>query len=133
MIWQNFLLALNKFATFKGRSRRAEYWGFFLVTILFGMAASAWDNAIFEGEVFARMLDMVFFIPSIAVSTRRLHDIGRSGWWQLIALTGIGFFVLLYWYCKDSEQTTNEYGPSPKYGLANGNDEPFMNDDDQIV
>lgn len=131
MIWQNFLLALNKFAKFNGRSRRAEYWSFFLVTMLFGMAASAWDNAIFEGEVFARMLDMVFFIPSIAVSTRRLHDIGRSGWWQLIALTGIGILVLLYWYSKDSEQTTNEFGRSPKYDFANGDDESF--NDDQIV
>jgi len=55
-------------------------------------------------------------IPGIAVGVRRLHDVGRSGWWMLIALTGIGAFVLLYWFVKDSEPGNNEYGPNPKTG-----------------
>ena len=98
MIWKNFILALNNYLKFEGRSRRAEFWSFVLVTMLFGAAASFWDNIMFDGnEVFENMLNLAFLVPSIAVSTRRLHDIGRRGWWQLIALTGIGFLVLIYW------------------------------------
>ena len=134
MIWKNFLLALSKYTSFTGRSRREEFWGFFLMTLLFGAAASAWDNILFDNEVFARMLDLFFFIPSLAVSTRRLHDVGRSGWWQLIALTGIGFLVLLYWYAKDSDFDRNEYGDSPKYGMTNIDiEDGKVMDDEQIV
>ena len=54
----------------------------------------------------------VFFftcIPGIAVSVRRLHDISKSGWWLLISLTGIGNFLLLYWFLLPSESSDNIY------------------------
>ena len=54
----------------------------------------------------------VFFftcIPGIAVSVRRLHDISKSGWWLLISLTGIGNFLLLYWFLLPSESSKNIY------------------------
>lgn len=131
MIWQNFILALNRYLKFDGRSRRAEFWGFFLVTMLFGAAASFWDNILFDGsERFENLVNLAFFLPSLAVSTRRLHDIGRSGWWQLIAFTGIGLFVLFYWYAQDSERNENEYGKSPKYSFdAGGNDTVYEDED----
>jgi len=132
MIWQNFMLALSKYATFSGRSRRAEFWGFFLITLIFGGVANFWDNLIFDREIFGSMLDMAFFIPTIAVSARRLHDIGRSGWWQLIALTGIGVIVLLVWYAKDSDFDSNQFGDSPKYG-ADGKVRDIPIEDEQIV
>ncbi|MEM9930980.1 MAG: DUF805 domain-containing protein [Bacteroidota bacterium] len=114
------MLALNNSFQFKGRSRRAEFWSFVLVTMIFSAVAGFWDNALFNGnEYLENLLEIAFFIPSIAVSTRRLHDVGRSGWWQLIAFTGIGVFVLLYWYIKDSDHDDNEYGSSPKYGYVN--------------
>lgn len=134
MIWQNFILALNNAFKFNGRSRRAEFWGFLLMTIIFGSVASFWDHNIFGSEVLENMLKAAFFIPAIAVSTRRLHDVNRSGWWQLIGLTGIGYFVLLYWYIKDSDVDPNKYGDGPKYGI--NNPENFLSDtysDDQIV
>lgn len=134
MIWQNFMLALNNSFKFKGRSRRAEFWGFLLMTIVFGAVASFWDKTLFNGnEVLENLLEIAFFIPSIAVSTRRLHDIGRSGWWQLIALTGIGVFVLIYWYAKDGEPDDNEYGNSPKYGIAGMDQEDGAYSDKDIV
>ncbi|MEO0731445.1 MAG: DUF805 domain-containing protein [Bacteroidota bacterium] len=135
MIWKNFLLAFTKYATFTGRSRRQEYWSFFLVTILFGAAASVWDNILFDNEVFARMLDAFFFIPSLAVGARRLHDTGRSGWWQLIALTGIGYIVLLVWWAQDSHYDRNKWGDSPKYSIRDIEieDEPTSFSDEQIV
>jgi len=117
MIWKNFILALNNAFKFDGRSRRAEFWGFTLVSCLFSTAATFWDANIFDAEVMETMLKVAFFLPSLAVSTRRLHDVNRSGWWQLIAFTGIGVFVLLYWYIKDSDVHPNDYGDGPKYGI----------------
>ncbi|TXF91372.1 DUF805 domain-containing protein [Neolewinella aurantiaca] len=134
MIWNNFILALNNAFKLNGRSRRAEFWSFALVSGLFGMVASFWDGVFFEAEVLENMLEIAFFIPSIAVSTRRLHDVNRSGWWQLIAFTGIGLFVLLYWYAKDSDIHSNDYGVGPKYGHNTLDD--MVSDtysDDQIV
>lgn len=134
MIWKNFILALNNAFKFNGRSRRSEFWGFVLITIIFGAAASFWDNNIFGNEVLESMLKVAFFIPSVAVSTRRLHDVNRSGWWQLIGLTGIGFLVLLYWYIQDSDVDTNNYGNGPKYGINDpGNILSDNYTNDQIV
>jgi uncharacterized membrane protein YhaH (DUF805 family) len=54
-------------------------------------------------------------LPSIAVGARRLHDIGRTGWWQLIVLVPvIGVIVLLIFYVMDGDPGSNEYGPNPK-------------------
>ena len=54
-------------------------------------------------------------IPSLAVSVRRLHDIGRSGWWLLISLVPVvGWILTLIWYVSDSEAEENKYGPNPK-------------------
>lgn len=132
MIWNNFLLALSKYADFKTRSRRAEFWGFTLISLLISAAASIWDNAIFDSEVFGSLVDIVFFIPSIAVGARRLHDTGRSGWWQLLALTGIGLIPLFYWYAKDGEVHNNKWGASPKYGTSDIEREIPI-EEDQIV
>ncbi|MEE4277317.1 MAG: DUF805 domain-containing protein [Halieaceae bacterium] len=63
------------------------------------------------------LYSMVVFLPSLAVLARRLHDIGRSGWWILIIfLPIVGFLILLYWTVKDSEPGDNAYGRSPKAG-----------------
>ncbi len=133
MIWQNFMLTLNNSFKFTGRSRRAEFWSFVLVTVIFSAIASFWDNALFNGsEVLENLLEIAFLIPSISVSTRRLHDIGRSGWWQLIALTGIGFFVLIYWYAQDSKPEDNEYGSSPKYGYSDLDQHDTFSDTDIV-
>ena len=52
-------------------------------------------------------------LPSLAVSARRLHDIGKSGWWMLIILTIIGIIPLIYWYCQPSTPGPNQYGQQP--------------------
>ena len=59
---------------------------------------------------------LVTFIPSLALTVRRLHDIGKSGWWILISFVpcGIGAIVMLVFLCKDSESGSNMYGRSPK-------------------
>lgn len=131
MIWQNFMLALSKYFQFSGRSRRSEFWGFLLVTLLFTGAAMFWDNVFSRnGDFFENMVDLAFLIPSMAVSARRLHDTGRSGWWQLIAFTGIGLILLVIWWSQDSDLDHNDYGDSPKYNI-NEDDKTYA--EDQIV
>ena len=64
-----------------------------------------------SGERLIDVYQLAIFLPSIAVATRRLHDINRSGWWQLIVFTGIGAFVLLYWMVKKGDSGSNRFGP----------------------
>ena len=117
-----FKLALSKYAQFTGRSRRSEYWYFTLVNILISMGFNIL-TAVTEVGLFGMLGSLVglaLVIPGLAVAVRRLHDVGRSGWWYLIALTGIGIFVLLYWFVQDSEAGANKWGPNPKTGAVAG-------------
>ena len=58
---------------------------------------------------------LAIFLPSLAVCIRRLHDIGKSGWWYLLAFIPlVGAIILIIWFCKDSEPGANAYGPNPK-------------------
>ncbi len=92
---------LGKYADFSGRAKRSEYWWFYLFVALATSVAQIIDNTI-GTNILGNLTSLALFVPSIAVGARRLHDIGRSGWWQLIALTGVGVFVLIYWYIQDS-------------------------------
>jgi uncharacterized membrane protein YhaH (DUF805 family) len=95
---------LSQYAGFSGRARRSEYWWWVLFTLLW-----SWI------PILNLILCLIFFLPSLAVAIRRLHDTGRSGWWILISLIPlIGFIVLLIFYCTDSQIGTNQYGPNPK-------------------
>ncbi|HEX4007774.1 MAG TPA: DUF805 domain-containing protein [Acidobacteriaceae bacterium] len=113
MVWQ-------KYAQFDGRSRRKEYWMFALVNLIIGVALSFCFLAA-RGSILAIAFGIVCFlyglaalIPSLAVSVRRLHDIGRSGWWLLIDFIPFGCFVLLIFFVLDGTPGPNEYGPDPK-------------------
>jgi uncharacterized membrane protein YhaH (DUF805 family) len=99
------------------RAIRSEYWFWVLFTIIGGLATGSLDYALFSNVTGASPLNGVFelitFLPSLGMSIRRLHDIGRSGWWVLIALTVIGIFVLLYWACKKGTPGPTSFGPDP--------------------
>ena len=116
-----FLLALKKYAQFSGRSRRKEYWFFALFYIIIALVVGFIDGAagtmMAEGRIgiLGMILTLAFFLPSLAVGIRRLHDTGRSGWWTLIAFVPlVGIIVLIVFYVQDSQPGTNEYGPNPK-------------------
>lgn len=88
---------LTQYATFSGRAVRSEFWWFFLFQIVVVIVAS------FLGNTISSLVSLALLLPALAVGARRLHDIGRTGWWQLLSFTGIGFLVLLYWWAQPSE------------------------------
>jgi uncharacterized membrane protein YhaH (DUF805 family) len=118
----------RKYATFSGRSRRAEYWSFTLanIIIMIPLYMLAFGSAIMSGGTEAGgplgMVGMAIYvlyaistlIPGIAVTVRRLHDTGRSGWWLLIGLIPLINLVLLVFMFLNSQPGSNEYGPNPK-------------------
>jgi uncharacterized membrane protein YhaH (DUF805 family) len=71
-----------------------------------------------KAGILGSLFSLGTLIPSFALALRRLHDIGKKGWWILLALIPvvnfIGMFVLLYFFVKDSQPGSNEYGPNPK-------------------
>lgn len=114
MSW--YLEVLKKYAVFSGRARRTEYWMFVLFNFIFCIVASVLDSVLFRGVgVLYGLYALAVLIPSLAVSVRRLHDVGKSGWFLLVGLIPIaGFIWLLILMCLDSVPGSNEYGPYPK-------------------
>jgi uncharacterized membrane protein YhaH (DUF805 family) len=112
---------LSKYATFSGRAPRSEFWWWWLFTILVQIVASIIDGILFgnmagmdsfHGPSFlSGLVGLALFLPSLAVTVRRLHDVGRSGWWIFLGLVPlIGFLVLLYWYVQPSKSEGNRFG-----------------------
>jgi uncharacterized membrane protein YhaH (DUF805 family) len=99
---------------FNGRARRAEMWWYVLVYIIISVVLGVIQNILGIGSVLTGLLGLALLLPSLGVEIRRLHDIGRSGWWWLIALTGIGVLLLIYWWVQPGTSGANEYGPDPK-------------------
>jgi len=98
---------LKKYATFKGRAARSEFWYWALFTWLLSMAAYTIDSAFSGGAdpltrstTVSNLVILATVLPTVGVSIRRLHDAGRSGWWFLLTFTGIGALLLLYWYLR---------------------------------
>jgi uncharacterized membrane protein YhaH (DUF805 family) len=100
-------IGFQKYATFDGRASRSEFWWWTLFGAIVGAACSIIDPA-----VLSSLASLALLLPNIAISIRRLHDIGRTGWWILIALTGIGAIVLLVFALQESKGA-NQYGDVP--------------------
>jgi uncharacterized membrane protein YhaH (DUF805 family) len=72
-----------------------------------------------RGPILVPAYALVVLLPAIAVGVRRLHDIGKSGWWIFIALVPlVGGLILLYFTVLDSQAGDNAYGPNPKAASA---------------
>ena len=124
-----YKLAWVNFGKCTGRSRRSEFWFFglanFLVLFILGIIGGIIGEA---GMALSGIYLLAICIPAISLSVRRLHDTGKSGWFILLGLIPlIGEIILLYFYCIDSEERQNEYGPSPKYILPNAQVAPIYN------
>ncbi|MDE0408861.1 MAG: DUF805 domain-containing protein [Alphaproteobacteria bacterium] len=81
MLW--YWVALKKYAQFYGRARRKEFWYFVLFYTLFAVPFSIVDEYLLGIPILGTIYNLAFLIPFIAVGVRRLHDMGRSGWWML--------------------------------------------------
>ena len=106
----------ENYATFSGRAARPEFWWFALFLFLANIVLGLIDAAILPTDVslLAPLFGLATIVPAVAVSVRRLHDIGKSGWWVLLHLIPvIGFLVMLYFYVQPTEPGANEYGPQP--------------------
>lgn len=106
----------DKYATFSGRAARSEYWGFALFSVIASSILTVIDTAIFGSDfgVLGPIFSIAVLVPSIAVGVRRLHDLGRSGWWLLIILIPlIGILILLYFFVQKGTDGPNEHGPDP--------------------
>jgi uncharacterized membrane protein YhaH (DUF805 family) len=109
-----FTLAYKKYAEFSGRSTRSEYWYFylayFIITIILSLLSSLSDAVDIVLAIFA----LATLIPYLAVTVRRMHDIGKSGWnilWNLLPIIGTIYFIVLL--CTKSQEGDNKYGPNP--------------------
>jgi uncharacterized membrane protein YhaH (DUF805 family) len=111
---------LSKYADFRGRARRSEYWYWTLAVILAYVVCVILTLASRPlGLILYILLALGALIPGLAVSVRRLHDTGRSGWWILIGLVPlVGAIILLVFMCTDSQPGSNAHGASPKAATA---------------
>lgn len=107
----HFIDALKQYANFKGRATRTQFWMYQLFYVITLIVASVADAL--SGLPFLTLICVLgFFIPSLSIGARRLHDIGRSGWWQLLMFVPmIGGIVLLVFWVMESKGD-NEYGVS---------------------
>ena len=113
MSW--FLAVVKNYASFSGRARRKEYWMFQLFYIIFAFAVIAIDFILETYGVLIVLYSLGLTIPALAVSVRRLHDVGKSGWWFFISFVPlIGAIWLLVLFVTDGNIGSNQYGLNPK-------------------
>ena len=100
---------LTKYAHFNGRAARPEFWWFMLAQFVVVLILDMVSRPL--GGVFS----LAMLVPSLAVGSRRLHDIGKTGWLQLLALIPIvGWVILIYWDAQPGDPASNVYGPPPE-------------------
>lgn len=100
---------------YKGRARRKEYWYYILVASIIILIGFTLDGILDTPDTLSGLAGFILFFPSLAVTIRRLHDIGRSGWWYLIsAIPLIGSLILLFWNCQETSPETNQWGVPAK-------------------
>lgn len=107
----------NKYATFSGRATRSEYWYFvlfnFLISIAVGIVSGIFGKEV--NDLVSGLYSLAMLVPSLAVSSRRLHDTGRSAWWLLLGLVPVvGWIVLLVFFVTDTTSGDNKYGSNSK-------------------
>lgn len=128
---QNYLKMFRNYATFTGRTSRAEFWWAYLMNyiIIFVLNfissfISSYLEIIGSNSVFFSFVSLFFsgiyalyslivYVPMLSLQIRRLHDTNRSGWWILFSGTGIGGILLLIWYCTAGTEDTNLFGSDP--------------------
>ena len=114
-------LGFSKYLDFTGRASRSEFWFWVLFAVIGAIVTNTLDAAIFVyhnsvsplNSPLSNIFTVVALLPSLAVATRRLHDVDRTGWWMLLVFTGIGIIALLYWQGQEGTPNQNRFGPNP--------------------
>ncbi|WP_250471284.1 DUF805 domain-containing protein [Caballeronia sp. GAFFF1] len=108
---------IRKFATFNGRARRSEYWYFQLFAGIVAGVAMVLMGINEDSLAVISLVTIVvlaLFLPSLAVTVRRLHDTGRSGWFYLVAFVPlVGGILVFIWTCSRGTEGVNRYGSDP--------------------
>ncbi len=108
----------NRYAQFDGRAHREEFWMFALINFLITVAVAIIGHLI-HLPFLQGLYGLAVLVPCLAVGARRLHDTGRSGWWQLLLLIPlIGLIVMIVFWVMESAPGDNLYGPNPRAASA---------------
>ena len=87
-------LALLNYSNFRGRTKRADFWFFYLFTILLNIPTAILDRLLLGGHGYIENLSgILLIVPSIAVGVRRMHDVDKRGWWLLVPFANLYFLV----------------------------------------
>lgn len=122
-----YLKGLKQYADFSGRASREEYWMYMLFAMIFAIVAMALDNMLglasantgYYGPIYG-LFALATIIPGWAISIRRLHDVGKSGWmWLIVLIPLAGGIWLLILMIRPGEDGNNAYGPSPRIEDSN--------------
>ena len=108
----------TKYVDFNGRASRSEFWYFSLFIVVISICAEIIDASLAGQEFWSDrelgpvwwVFNVLIFLPEIAVGIRRLHDINKSGWWTLVSFTIIGIIPLFYWYTREGDHSSNNFG-----------------------
>ena len=105
----------NQYADFEGRTARKAFWMFILISTVISFGLSIVESVMGMNAVISSIFSLIIFVPSIAIGARRLHDVGKSGWWQLIAIVPlVGIILLIVWWAgKPVMDNTDEGATLP--------------------
>lgn len=100
---------LTKYADFNGRAARPEFWWFMFAQFVVGVILNM------VSPMLGGLFSLAMLVPSLAAGSRRLHDIGKTGWLQLLALIPlVGWVILIYWAAQPGDPAPNQYGQPPQ-------------------
>jgi uncharacterized membrane protein YhaH (DUF805 family) len=107
-IQESVTVCLKKYVEFDGRASRSELWWFILAQVIVGIIANTLHPTL------GGIVSLLLFLPTIAVGARRLHDINKTGWLQLVGIIPIiGWILVIYWFVQPTQPEGNKYGEPP--------------------
>ncbi len=110
-----FLKAMLNYVNFKERSSREDFWWYILATVIIGVIAGFFARLLGNlGSALLTVVNLLLLLPSVSIMWRRMHDIGKSGLWNLLIFTGIGVIPVIIWWAKPGDEGDNFYGFDPK-------------------
>ena len=111
----------RNYAKFSGRSSRSAYWFWLLwsllITLVIEVLRASIGGELSPIDIIDLIWSLAILLPTFALGARRLHDVGRSGWWQLIPLTIVGIIPYLIWVLRAGDSEANKYGDNVEQGM----------------